>query len=173
MGYNVSLEGRLSFASIADKQKFIDILENSKDFSKHYSSIEKFIENEIAYDYAENADLVYEFYDSDRRYNEQDDSFIMILKEGEIDADFVIEFVGEDGKCWRTTYNKKDKESTEDKVYLNDTIVCCKDCKYATKYEPHSNDTIRYKCGYWTAIAGNDVRILMDKTDYCSKGTRK
>lgn len=170
MGYNVSFKGGLAFASTADKQKFIDILKNSEDFGRHYSSIEEFIENEIAYDYTEDADLVYEFYDSDCRYNEQDDSFITILKEGEIDADFVIEFTGEDGACWRTTYNKEDDEHTESKVYLSEALVHCKDCQYCSVTK---NGPTRYKCCHWSKIAGSKAAIFVDKNDYCSGGVRR
>lgn len=170
MSYHVNLKGGLSFASTADKQKFIDILKNSEDFRKHYSSIEEFIENEIAFDCDKDGDLVYEFYDSDRRYNEQDDSFIMILKEGEIDADFVIEFTGEDGACWRTTYNKEDKEHTENKVYLSEALVHCKDCQYCSVTK---NGPTRHKCHHWSKIAGGKAAIFMDKNDYCSYGVRR
>lgn len=172
MGYYVNIDDNLSFANADEKSNFFNAM-SSDDYYSRYESVDRFLCEEIACEIEKISEFEYTFRDSDVHYNEQDYTLVDILKENNIDATLIIELVGEDGENWRTTYDKTSGKQTEKKVYLSDAVVRCKNCKYATEHMSHSNDIPRYKCGYWTTIAGNDVRILMDKNDYCSKGECK
>lgn len=172
MSYCVIMKGNLLFANLEEKQKFLDTLAADEDFADaKYTSVESFLREELTEEFEKQTELDYSVYGADIRYNEQDNILVDILKNGDIDAHLNIAFIGEDGESWRTSYSKFEKDCREDKVYISDKLICCKDCAFGHPclYNDTEND-IRYKCEYWTKLAGNNINILMDANEFCSRG---
>lgn len=174
MGYYVIMKGNLSFANLEEKQKFLDTLATDEDFADaNYTSVESFLHQELTEEFEKQTELDYSVNGADIRYNEQDYILAAILKNGDIDAHLNIDFIGEDGKNWRISYSKLEKDCREDKVYISDKLTYCKNCVFGhcCQYGDTENESdIRYECEYWTKLAGNNINILMDANEYCSRG---
>ena len=175
MSYCVIMTGNLSFANLAEKQKFLDTLAADEDFANaNYTSVKKFLREELTEEFEKQTELEYSIHSSDIHYFEQDNILVDILKNDDIDAHLDIEFIGEDGESWRISYSKLEKDCREDKVYISDKLVCCKDCLFGHYCQySEANNEIRYKCEYWTKLAGNNINILMDANEFCSRGKSK